>query len=193
MTSILFLHIHMELKKCWKNQFLVWTVYPCKLWDHHISNSVCCTTLILNTPVFKSDFAAYKSHPWLGSLTYTRRYIIHSEKKIKIKNCILCRETFCTSSHLYKVQLLLKGMEGRNMSKEYGPSLLEMLINFSRRRNGNSGPYSICIFQLCREFHLKLNLTIKFSLAVKLAFLREQWLSDLVDLIYLGLSFWEAC
>lgn len=50
-----------------------------------------------------------------------------------------CRVIFCIGFHRYSVQLLLKGVEERNMWGENGLIGLEGLRSFSMRRNCNSG------------------------------------------------------
>ena len=54
-------------------------------------------------------------------------------------NCSSCREIFCINSLHFSVQLLLKGVGGRNMWEDNGQIGLEGLRNFSERKHGNSG------------------------------------------------------
>lgn len=77
---------------------------------------------------------------WFTLLIYDETYVFMY--KIRNKYCfLLCRETFSTNFPLYSVQRLLKEVEGKNMWGEDGLILLVELINFLRRRNGNSGPF----------------------------------------------------
>lgn len=59
-----------------------------------------------------------------------------------------CRVIFCIDFHHCNAQLLLKGVEERNMWGEDGLIGLEELRNFLRRRRCNTGSYSTC-FSKC--------------------------------------------
>ena len=104
----------------------------------------------------------------------------------------MCREIFCTDFLLCNVQLLLRGVEGRNMSEEDGLIGLGELRNFLRRRNCNSGSSSSSLsvfYVLLWSFFL----LISICFAVKQAHQREQWSLVWVGLTSLELSFLEQC
>lgn len=111
-------------------------------------------------------------------------------------NCILYREIFFIGFHHCNVQLLLRGVEGKNMWEESGLIGSGGLRSFSRRSNGDSGfvlLHALVLLIWLGVISLSLPNLIHDYNAVKLAHLRGRWSLDWVDLISLGLLYLVPC